>query len=472
MHNRNENIKFKDEEFIKMKYLIAIWFLLISFVGYSQCGNTDFESGNFTGWNGRWGSCCPIALPTVGLGGTRQTIMTQGIDPHSCGGLRTVYQGRYSARLGNDNIGAQAEGLSYTFTVTPSSTVIRYAYAVVFQDPNHTAAEQPRFQSRVRLANGSIIPCTDYLVTAGSNLPGFQYCAQPGDTILVAWKDWTEMAVDLSAYVGQSVTLEFETGDCQRRGHYGYAYIDAIQCGQVNNYATYCEHDTTLTINGGGGFANYQWQNGDTTQSTTINPQLYDTITCTVTTYLGCQLTLYYILGMAPGYPNFIASPNCSGLVQIMNTSNANYSPINYLWTFPNGTTSTLQNPTITLAPGTYNITLQISSDLGCSRDTTISVVINPTPNPNFTATVVCLGNPTTFNNTTPPIPGYAISYSWNLGDNTTSTNTSLTHIYQSAGTYNISLTATTVGTPCSATANAQVTVNPNALPVGPIIHN
>ena len=71
--------------------------------GYSQCGNTDFELGDFTGWAGKLGSCCPINLTTNGLGGTRQVIMTQGIDPHSCGGLRTVYQGMYSARLGNDS---------------------------------------------------------------------------------------------------------------------------------------------------------------------------------------------------------------------------------------------------------------------------------------------------------------------------------------------------------------------------------
>jgi hypothetical protein len=455
-----------------MKYIITIWLLIISVVGYSQCGNTDFELGDFTGWNARLGTCCPITLPTVGFTGTRQVIMTQGIDPHSCGGLRTVYQGVYSARLGNDRVGAQAEGLSYTLTITPSSTIIRYAYAVVFQDPNHTQAEQPRFQARVRLANGTVIPCTDYTVTAASGLPGFQYCAQPNDTTLVAWRDWTEMAVDLSAYVGQTVTLEFETGDCQRRGHYGYAYIDAVQCGQSINHVTYCENDTTLSIDGMGGFANYQWQTGDTTQGVTINPQLYDTITCVVTTFQGCQLTLYYVLNMAPGHPNFTPSPSCSGLVQIINTSNASYSPINYLWTFPNGTTSTLQNPTITLSPGTYDITLYISSNLGCGRDTTITVVIDPTPSPDFTATVVCLGNPTTFTNTTPSIPGYNILYSWNLGDNTVSTNTNLTHIYQSAGTYNVTLTATTAGTPCNATVNAQVIVNPNTSVPSPIIYN
>lgn len=454
-------------------FIITLFILVSSLISYSQCGNTDFELGNFSGWSGRLGSCCPINLTANGLGGTRQVIMTQGIDPRSCGGLRTVYQGRYSARLGNDRIGAQAEGLSYTLTVTPATTIIRYAYAVIFQDPNHLSTQQPRFQSRVRLANGNVIPCTDYTVTAASNLPGFQYCAPtPPDTAFVAWRDWTEVAVDLTAYVGQTVRLEFETGDCDLGGHYGYAYIDAVQCGQSNTHVTYCETDTTLTLNALGGFASYQWQNGDTTQTTTINPQLYDTVTCNVTTFLGCQLTLYYILDMAPGHPNFTYTPNCSGLVQFTDLSNASYSPINYLWTFPDGTTSTQQNPSYTFIAGDYPVNLYISSDLGCGRDTTIIVHVNPLPNPSFTAPDVCLGNPTQFTNTTPQIQGYSISYLWDFGDNGSSIQTSPSHTYLSVGTYDVNLTATVVGTGCSASTQGQVTVNPLPTIQGVIIFN
>lgn len=459
------------------KIVVTILVLLIPVIGYSQCGNTDFELGNFTGWSAKTGGCCPIVLPNNGFAPTRHTIMTQGIDPRTCGGLRTVYQGTYSAKLGNQNIGAQAEGLYYNFVVTPASTIIRYAYAVVFQDPNHLPDEQPRFESRVRLANGNVIPCTDYTVTAASNLPGFRYCFtntfnNQGDSVFVAWRDWTEVAVDLSAYVGQSVTLEFETGDCLLRGHYGYAYIDAVQCGQSTNHVTYCENDTTLTIDALGGFASYQWQTGDTTQSVTINPQLYDTITCVVTTFLGCQLTLYYILDMAPGFPNFVYNPNCAGLVQFTNTSTASYSPINYLWTFSDGTTSTEQNPSYTLPPGIHNINLYISSNLGCGRDTTITIEIFPTPFPNFIATNVCLGNPTTFTNLSMQAPGYPVSYLWDFGDNTSTTTTDPTHTYNNSGTYLVTLYATTTGTGCINNVSGQVTVFPLPTPIGPIIAN
>jgi hypothetical protein len=175
---------------------------------------------------------------------------------------------------------------------------------------------------------------------------------------------------------------------------------------------------------------------------------------------------------MAPGFPNFTYTPNCAGLVQFTNTSAASYSPINYLWTFPDGTTSTEQNPTYTSPPGIYNINLYISSNLGCGRDTTITIEIYPTPFPNFIATNVCLGNPTTFTNLSTQTPGYPANYVWNFGDNTTSTIISPTHTYTNPGTYLVALSATTTGTGCVSVANGQVTVFPLPTPIGPIIYN
>ena len=361
-------------------------------VVHSQCGNTDFETGDFTGWSGRLGVCCPINLPNNGIVNGRQTIMTQGIDPNSCGGLQRVFQGTYSARVGNSNIGAQAEGLYYTFVVSPSTTLIRYAYAVVFQAPGHAAADQPRFQSRVRLSNGGVIPCTDYTVVADSNLAGFRYCTPGVGATPVAWKDWSVVALDLSAYLGQTVTLEFETGDCNLGGHFGYAYVDGIECGRVDDHILYCQGANPINISASAGFTSYHWNTGDTTQTISINPNLYDTLHCVVTTYTGCQITLQYVLDSIPSTPSF----------NVLN---------------------------------------------------------------------VCLGNPSQFNNTSTPVPGYSSLYSWNFGDNTTSSNTSPSHTYTSVGTYNVTLTATTVGSSCNASVQGQVTVYPIPT-ISPITHN
>jgi len=331
----------------------------------AQCPNANFEYGNFTNWTGRRGTCCPINLPFVGIVSGRQTIVTQGIDPHSCGGLNTVYQGNFSARLGNDQNNSRAEGLYYTFTVSPSTTLIQYAYAVVLQDPGHNDGDQPRFQSRVRLANGTVIPCTEYVVTAGPNLPGYNYCMENdafGNPVQVAYSDWRVISLDLSGYVGQSVTLEFETGDCDLGAHYGYAYIDAISCGPIETKVYYCQASDSTLIEGPEGFATYEWiPTGDTTRVITVPSNIYTNLTLSVTTATGCELDLQIVLDPIPLLSNIQCEDIC--FPDIVNFTNLT-PPIQgyqttYLWDFDDGQTSNLYSPSHTyISPGVYNVTM------------------------------------------------------------------------------------------------------------------
>ncbi|UPT65222.1 MAG: hypothetical protein M0D57_11635 [Sphingobacteriales bacterium JAD_PAG50586_3] len=109
------------------KYSLAVAFiLLLGLSAQAQCPNADFESGNFTNWQGRTGTCCPITTPGNGIVAGRHTIMTgAGIDPNSCGQVPVVAPGStFSARLGNAGSGSQAERLIYTFNVTPKATLL------------------------------------------------------------------------------------------------------------------------------------------------------------------------------------------------------------------------------------------------------------------------------------------------------------------------------------------------------------
>ncbi|MFN5325045.1 MAG: hypothetical protein ACK5C5_09015, partial [Bacteroidota bacterium] len=85
----------------------------------STCSNADFELGNFSNWSGTTGGCCPIISTATGIVNGRHTIMTgNGFDPFSNGNIPVVAPGGlFSARLGNSNIGAEAEQLSYSFSV-------------------------------------------------------------------------------------------------------------------------------------------------------------------------------------------------------------------------------------------------------------------------------------------------------------------------------------------------------------------
>jgi gliding motility-associated-like protein len=449
-------------------YLILAMSLILTLNLVAQgCYNADFELGNFTGWQGRRGDCCPIALTNNGISNGRQTIMTPGIDPNTCGGLSMVYSGSFSARLGNDNVGAEAEGLSFTFIVTSQSTLVQYAYAVVFEDPGHTDDEQPRFNSRVRLSDGSIIACTDYMVTAASNLSGFQSCPgidNQGDPVNIAWRDWSTVSVDLSAYVGQTVTLEFETGDCSLGGHFGYAYIDAISCSSNQINVQYCLNQSEAVLSAPYGFATYLWETGETTPSITVDPTLYDTLSCYITTTTGCELTLSAALEPTIPTPSFTYTGECEGNFNFTNTSTISNNGLGtYLWNFGDGTTSTLTNTShIYISPGNYVVTLQIITDNGCTDQTSQNINVYPIPTASFLANDNCFGNPTSFINTTPPEFGYNLEYTWLFGNNISSQIQSPIYTYPNSGTYNVDLIVGIQGTSCRDTVSDVVNIRQN----------
>ncbi len=453
----------------KKLLVIAVSLFTTLNLNAQACYNADFELGNFTGWQGRRGDCCPITLPNNGITNGRQTIMSPGIDPNTCGGLSTVYSGNFSARLGNDNVGAEAEALYFNFTVTPQSTLVQYAYAVVFEDPGHTDDEQPRFNSRVRLADGSIIACTDYMVTAASDLPGFQSCPgidSQGDPVNIAWRDWSTVTVDLSSYIGQTVTLEFETGDCSLGGHFGYAYIDAIYCSSTEIDVQYCIDQTTAVLSAPPGFATYLWETGDTTQTISVNPTLYDSLSCFLTTITGCELTL--TTALQPTVPNasFTYTGQCEGLFSFTNTTTiSNNGQGTYVWNFGDNTTSTLTNPTHTYqTPGTYTVTLTVITDNGCDDQFSQQIQVYPIPTSSFIVSDNCFGNPTSFINTTPPELGYNIEYLWIFGNNISSQEQSPVYTYPNYGTYNVSLVTTIQGTNCRDTITDIVNIRQNPI--------
>lgn len=424
----------------------------------AQCLNADFSEGNFNNWQGRTGSCCPINTPTNGIVAGRHTIMTgAGMDPNTCNNVPVVSPGStFSARLGNSGTGSQAEKLLYTFTVTPQSSLIIYKYAVVLQNPSaHAISEQPRFEVQVRLANGAPIPCTYYQVAATSNLPGFQNCNG------VVYKNWTTVGVDVAAYVGQTVTLEFATGDCDLGAHYGYAYVEAY-CSPLQIDARYCLNNSQGVLTAPTGFS-YLWSTGETTQSITINnPAQGQLVSCTITSVTGCTATLNTVLSPSEATANFTNTNNCMGNATFSNTSvMINGSVGGYLWDFGDGTTDTTTNPVHTYtSPGNYTITLIAENDIGCTDTISYPVSIFPTPVAAFATTAnVCLGQATTLTDQSTMQQGNINQWTWDLGDGSAPVNSQNgTYIYPDTGAYTVTLIVSDGGN-CPDTTTQQVNV-------------
>ena len=63
----------------------------------------------------------------------------------------------------------------------------------------------------------------------------------------VYWKDWTTVGMDLTAYSGQTVYINFKARGCYYDTHFGYAYISAY-CNPMAIQLSFCPDSTTATL--------------------------------------------------------------------------------------------------------------------------------------------------------------------------------------------------------------------------------
>jgi len=405
-------------------------FFSFSLIAQVGCTNADFELGNFTNWIGQTGTCCPLVTNTNGMvpaamnaaaGTGRHVMMSNGTDPNSCNQIQRVAPGGlYSARLGNSSTGSQAERLRYQFTITPDNTLIIYKYAVILQDPGHSAADQPRFQAKLIDQNGNVIPCTFYEVAASGNAEGFQTC-QIGSTP-VRYKNWVTIGVDVSGYIGQTLTLDFATGDCEQGAHYGYAYVDAA-CAPFRIDSRYCVSATnqnSVTLTAPEGFNQYAWSTGQTGSSITIqNPVNGQVVSCSITSANGCLAVLNATLTPAPITPAFTTDGVCFGnAVNLTNQSTVqNANVASYAWSSSDGYTTNATNFVRNFtAPGDYTVKLVVTSDMGCKDSLTQTVRVHAIPQAVIASQNGCVGDNTYLTNNSFVSDGANLNHTWIVG--------------------------------------------------------
>jgi PKD repeat protein len=169
------------------------------------------------------------------------------------------------------------------------------------------------------------------------------------------------------------------------------------------------------------------------------------------------QFTASATLGVAPLALNFL---------------NASTGTItSYAWTFGDGTTSTVANPSkVYSAAGTYTVSLTVTGPGGSNTQTRTNYItvtaLPPAPVAQFTGTPTSGVTPLTVNFTNTST-GSITSYAWTFGDGSTSTVANPSKVYSVAGTYTVSLTVTGPGGSNTQTRTNYITVA--ALPPAPV---
>ncbi len=170
---------------------------------------------------------------------------------------------------------------------------------------------------------------------------------------------------------------------------------------------------------------------------------------------LGCNDTLVKTVEV---YADVTAAFSLSDTVCLGETNNfvsntvSNSTQITYAWSFGDGSLSSLENPSYTYtSAGKFYVTLVTTTENGCSSSHLDSVLVVSVPVASFSFSNECFGDSTVFTNTTPGLFSYDMD--WQFGDGNSSTDLSPKHLYGVAGSYNVSLTATsTVSSQCTST--------------------
>lgn len=222
-----------------------------------------------------------------------------------------------------------------------------------------------------------------------------------------------------------------------------------------------------------GTITSYQWSFGDGATSTQQNPvhefvtegyysvtltvkdddgaTAVDSITIVVSSPVGNQApTASVSASPTQGEEPLTVSFTGSG-------SDSDGNIISYQWSFGDGASSSSQNPTHTYTnPGTYTVTLTVTDDDGATGTDSIIIVVNPKAKqpPTVSASATPTGNcdgmvsplEVSFNASATDPDGSIVSYHWNFGDGTTSSQQNPTHTFYAAletDEYEVTLTVT-----------------------------
>lgn len=383
------------------------YFLVVGAIG--QCPpNIGFEEGSFRQWN-----CYTGWIDTTGAGNVVPQPPTDGrhmllkksnnaaVDFYGHFPVNCPNGSGYSVKIGNDNVGAEAEGVSYTYTIPAGQDLFSlvYNYAVVFQDPGHSPHEQPRFTAKVYdVTGGKYISCSSFDFAASGDLPGFMNGT--GD---VLYKPWSPVTIKLAGYGGKTIRLEFTTNDCTRGGHFGYAYLDIDEnCTAPIQGNVVCLNAGSVNLVGPFGYKEYSWHDSSfnttfgNTNSLTISPAPAPgtKYALRVVPYpgSGCIDTLYTTITAAGVRLDFILKPSVEacmpGTINLQDPTlrEGSSSGLAYSYFVDSGLSSYLPNASAISKTGVYYI--KAVNDYGCYESRSIKAILRSPPAFNLVSSV------------------------------------------------------------------------------------
>ncbi|MEI6019911.1 MAG: hypothetical protein WCR21_02190, partial [Bacteroidota bacterium] len=198
------------------------------------------------------GACYPIYSV---FGSTAGGSAADAANPQIANGMF----GSSFIRINDANNDYSIHKLSKTFAISPATALFQFAFISVFY-PGHGCCDAGAFSIKL-YNNGNQIPCPTFSASALSSA-----CTNTNTNVTFLnsvscttasvngsspiFNKWQIASMDLTPYIGQSITIQIVASDCTGGGHYGYVYFDA-QCGPLTIYGNglpYAAGSGTVTV--------------------------------------------------------------------------------------------------------------------------------------------------------------------------------------------------------------------------------
>jgi gliding motility-associated-like protein len=380
---------------------------------------------------------------------TVTNVLCNGGNTGGCGPTVTGGTPAYTYSWSNGQTNSNATGLSagtYTLTVTDANGCVATATATVTQPtlltvttsaPTNVLCNGGNNGSDVATAGGGTIPYAyswnTIPVQTSSNATGLT-----AGTYTITVTDANGCTATASTTITQPPALTLSAA--------GFP----VSCNGGNN------GQTTAIPGGGTPPYNYSWSNGVTTAN--ANNLAAGNYTITITDANGCSIdTTVTVTQPAAIVVAFSAdtingcAPLCTGLLDA--TTDPGGTITKWNWSYSDGGSDTVQNPRHCFTtPGSYNVTLTVTDNHGCTGTLTINNMITVYSAPvaafTFGPQPAYINSPT-INFTDNSTDAYGIAgWLWNFNDplnDAPSTQQNPSHAYGDTGTFCATLTVTNI---------------------------
>jgi gliding motility-associated-like protein len=170
-----------------------------------------------------------------------------------------------SVRLGPTEFGGVCAELEYRLKINDTNCLLTFCYAMVLTVP-HVGDKyiNPTFEVDVVDNSGNLVDDCCFFQNCGdintNNLPSGWHKGSGGSYDEWIYCDWQQITINLSANIGQTVSLRVRTSGCAYSAHAGYGYFTAkVDKPTITLSGCAGEGDTVTLAEVPSGFGSYEW---------------------------------------------------------------------------------------------------------------------------------------------------------------------------------------------------------------------